>query len=197
MKIKVNRFLFLVMFFSLLSCAKDDKLKKAPLGCDSSNTVFNQLYTNLTNTSPNQNSITMDCETHSYTFEITSSKTICKIGYQSLASFNQTPYLIELYDSTSNTLLYSGNHTYSSTSTSYISVTPITLVVGHSYTIRRTQTNWVGNIGNTIGRVVYSPTSSITFPVTSGVLKITGSSFYGAGGPSYNWALPYIDIVFQ
>lgn len=139
----------------------------------------------------------MDAETHTYSFEVSSPKTICMIGYQSLPSFNQTPYLIEVYDSTSNTLLYNGNHIFSPNSTSYYSITPIALVVGHSYTIRRIQTNWAGNIGNTIGRVVHSSTASITLPATFGDLTITGSSFYGTGGPHYNWGVPYIDIVFE
>lgn len=197
MKTRSSHLLFCIMLFSLVSCKKDAELKKLPVGCDSSNSVFNQLYTNLVSISPNQNSITMDTETHSFSFEVSSAKTICKIGYQSLLSFNQTPYLIEVYDSTSNTLLYSGNHIFSPTSTSYISITPIALIVGHSYTIRRIQTNWAGNIGNTIGRLVHSSNANITLPVTFGVLTITGSSFYGNGGPQYNWAIPYIDIVFQ
>lgn len=197
MKTKANHFLFCILSFLLISCEKDEELKKLPLGCDSSNSVFNQLYTNLVSISPNQNSITLDLETHSYSFEVSSAKTICKIGYQSLPSFNQTPYLIEVYDSTSNTLLYNGNHLFSPNSTSYISITPIALTVGHSYTIRRIQTNWVGNIGNTIGRLVHSSTPSISLPVTFGDLTITSSSFYGTGGPNNNWAIPYIDIVFQ
>ncbi|MES2396495.1 MAG: hypothetical protein V4549_10855 [Bacteroidota bacterium] len=197
MKTKANHFLFCILFFSLISCKKDVVIKKLPVGCDPSNSVFNQLYTNLVSISPNQNSITMDLETHTYSFEVSSAKTICMIGYQSLPSFSQTPYLIEVFDSTSNTLLYNGNHIFSPNSTSYYSITPIALVVGHSYTIRRIQTNWAGNIGNTIGRLVHSSAGNIAFPVTFGDLKITGSSSYGTGGPHYNWGLPYIDIVFE
>jgi hypothetical protein len=195
MKIKASHFLLFALFFSLLSCEKDEPLNKLPVACNSSNSVFNQLYNNLVHISPNQNEVTMDSEIHSYSFEVSSSKTICKIGYQSLPTFYQTPYVIEIYDSTSNTLLYNGSHTFSYSFTSYVPITPITLIVGHSYTIRRIQTNWGGTIVNTIGRLVHDPNGNITFPVTFGVLTITGSSF--GYSDTYNWAIPYIDIVFQ
>ncbi|MBC5834890.1 hypothetical protein G6N05_10595 [Flavobacterium sp. F372] len=140
-----------------------------------------------------QDVTTMDLVTHSYTFEVSSNKTICSIGYKSLPTFNTTPYAMEIYDNTASTVLYSGSHTFSSTATSYVAITPIQVVVGHSYTIKRIQTNWGSNIGNTIGRLV----RNLNFPVTFGNLKITGSSFYGTGVPLNDWAIPYIDIVFE
>lgn len=199
MKFKLINLLFCFIVPLIISCTDedDDVILNTTLQCDSSNTTFNQLYTNLVNTAPNLDETTMDLETHSYTFEVTSNKTICSIGYQSLPTFNTTPYLMEIYDNTSSTALYSGSHTFSSTATSYVSITPIQVVVGHSYTIKRIQTNWGGNITNTIGRLVRNPGVDLSFPITLGDLKITGSSFYGTGGPADNWALPYIDIVFQ
>lgn len=194
MKFKLVCLLICLMTPIFIGCDKDEEtIVNNSLQCDSSNTTFNQLYNNLANTSPNQDQTTMDLETHTYTFEVLADKTICKIGYQSLPTFNSTPYLIEIYDNTSSSLLYSGSNTFSSTSTSYVSITPIQIVVGHSYTIKRIQTNWNGKIGNTIGRLV---SGSLSFPVTFGDLKITGSSFYGTGGPADNWGIPYIDIVF-
>ncbi|MFT3795663.1 hypothetical protein [Flavobacterium sp.] len=38
-------------------------------GCDSSNTIFNQLYANVRSIAPNTEYITMDSELHSYSFE--------------------------------------------------------------------------------------------------------------------------------
>lgn len=198
MKFKLAYLLICVMTLIFIGCNKDDeKIVNAPTQCDSSNTTFNQLYNNLVNTSPYQNQTTMDLETHSYIFEVLSNKTICKIGYQSLPTFNTTPYLIEIYDNTLSSIIYSGSNTFSSTSTSYISITPIQVLAGHSYTIKRIQTNWGSNIANTIGRLVADSNVDINFPVMFGDLKITGSSFYGTGGPADNWALPYIDIVFE
>lgn len=199
MKFKFIKLLVCFIVPLLISCTDEDdeSVVNNPLQCDSSNTTFNQLYINLVNTTPNFDEVTIDLETHSYTFEVLSNKTICSIGYQSLPTFNTTPYLMEIYDNTTSTLLYSGSHTFSSTATSYVSITPIQVVVGHSYTIKRIQTNWGTNIGNTIGRRVGNTNVNLSFPITLGDLKITGSSFYGTGGPTDNWALPYIDIVFQ
>lgn len=199
MKFKFIKLLVCFIIPLLISCTDEDdeSVVNNPLQCDSSNTTFNQLYTNLVAISPNQDQTTMDLETHSYTFEVLSNKTICSIGYQSLPTFNTTPYVIEIYDNTSSSVLYSGSHTFSSAATSYVSITPIQVVVGHSYTIKRIQTNWGSDIANTIGRLVRNPSVDLTFPITFGDLKITSSSFYGTGGPADNWALPYIDIVFQ
>jgi len=197
MKFKIIPLLFCFVSLTFTACNKDEDTNTTnnnPLECDSSNTTFNQLYNSLVNTAPNQDLTTMDAEIHSYTFEVLSNKTACKIGYQSLPTFNTTPYLIEIFDNTSSTLIYSDSNTFSSASTSYVSITPVQLLVGHSYTIKRIQTNWNGNIENVIGRLV---NGNLTFPVTFEDLKIISSSFYGGGGPIDNWGVPYIDIVFQ
>jgi hypothetical protein len=185
------------ILIGLISCTNDDDNNNSAeeAVCDSSNTIFSQLYNDLSISSSNQDEITMDTEAHSYDFEVSQNKFICQIGYQSLTFFDSTPYLIEVYDNTSSTLLYSDNHIFSSTATSYITITPIQVEVGHSYTIRRIQTNWNGNIVNTIGRIIYG---NSTFPSTFGELTITSSSFYGGGNPGNDfWGIPYIDIVFQ
>jgi len=187
--------LLLVSIFS--GCKKSGDSKEIEIACDTSNTVFHQLYSNLVNTSPNLDDVTFDLETHSYTFEVTAPATICTVGYQSLPNFNTTPYLIEIVNNTSGVTEYSGSHLFSATTTSYVAINPVVLVVGDSYTIRRIQTNWNGNIVNTIGRLVYNPNGNLNFPIVNGILKITGSSFYGTGGPDNNWSLPFIDIVFQ
>jgi len=193
MKFKSGYLLFIIIVLIFTGCNKDNKNISKITECDTSNTTFNQLYNTLVNTAPNQNRITMDLETHSYTFEVLTEQKICKIGYQSLSTFNTTPYLFEISDNTSSTLLYSGSHTFSSLTTSYVSIPPVQLIVGHSYTIKRIQKNWNGNIVNTIGRLVEG---NLIFPSTFGALKITGSSFYGTGGPLDNEIIPYIDIVF-
>ncbi|WP_412983922.1 hypothetical protein [Pontimicrobium sp. IMCC45349] len=184
------------ILIGLISCTNDDDNNnfQEEAICDSSNTSFNQLYNDLSASTSIQDEITMDLETHSYDFEVLESKTICQIGYQSLQNFNSTPYLIEIFDNTSSTLLYSDSHIFSSSDTEYVSITPIQVEVGHLYTIKRIQTNWNGNISNTIGRLI---SGNLSFPNTYGELTITSSSFYGTGGPLDDWGIPYIDIVFQ
>lgn len=185
------------ILIGLISCTNDDdnnNLDEEAI-CDSTNTIFSQLYNDLSSTSSNIEETTMDTETHSYNFEVSENKIICQIGYQSLPSFSSTPYLIEVYDNTSNTLLYSDNHIFSSISTDYISIMPIQILVGHSYTIRRTQNNSGNNVANLIGRIIYG---NSTFPNNFEELTITSSSFYGGGNPGNDfWGIPYIDIVFQ
>lgn len=191
-----NSIIICFLMLLLSACNKDKEDATARQQCDDSNTTFNQLYNNLANSPSNKDKITMDAETHSYTFEVLTDKTICKIGYQSVPELKYTPYLIEIYDNTSNSLVYSISSIFSSTSTSYVSIPSVSLVVGHSYTIKRTQKNWKGNIGNTIGRLVYNTSWKLSFPIILDDLKITGSSFYGGGGPMNDFGIPYIDIVF-
>jgi len=182
------------LLFSL-GCQVDDEMDEEiqTLLCDSSNTTFNQLYTSLVTSADSGTTASLDLVTHSYTFGVTSNKVICKVGYQSVPAMSSTPYLIEIYDNTSATTLYSENHTFSSTATSYVTIIPTVIQTGHSYTIKRSQNNFGGNIVNTIGRRI----TNTTFPVVYGDLKITGSSYYGTGGPLNNSSIPYIDIVFE
>ncbi len=162
----------------------DDSDLETEAICDYSNTSFNPLYNNLVNSSSNQDETTIDLETHSLNFEVSENKIICGIGYQSLTFFDTTPYLIEIYDNTSNTLLYSDSHIFSYSSTSYISTTPIDIEIDHSYAIKRIQLDWNGNIGNTIGRIVHG---NLNLPKTLGELTITGTSFYETEGPIDNY----------
>ena len=71
----------------------------------------------------------------------------------------------------------------------------INLVAGTSYTIKRIQTNWGNNIGNTIGRL--ATTNTMSFPYTYGIMTITGSNFHQNGGPAIDFGVPYIDIIFK
>lgn len=186
---------FLLVVFFFTSCKKDNVTPRS--ACDSSNTPFKQIYTDLTATQGATDDVTMDLETHEYTFNVTSSATICQLGYQSLPSFNSTPYLIEIFNNTTNQIVYSGSHTFSSGATEYVAITPTALVSGESYTIRRIQTQWNGNIVNTIGRLAHIQGGTLSFPLSEGILNITGSSMYGTGGPAIDYALPFIDLVFE
>ena len=160
-------------------------------------TDFQNLYATVTALPGHSNVVTYDSEVHSYTFELFTTKTVCSIGYQSQPAIAAVPYVIEIFNNTTSTLVYSGSHVFSSASTSYVSIPSLTLNAGDSYTIRRIQTNWTPNIGNTIGRLVKNTPGNVTFPQISGNMKITGSKFYQNAGTQLNWAIPFIDIVFQ
>ncbi len=114
---------------------------------------------------------------------------------QHFIATNTQPYLIEIYDSATNTLLYSCSHIFSPTSTSYISINPIVLNVGNSYTIKRTQTI-ATSVLDLICRVIINLNQQIGFPITFGSMKITSSSFNNPFSAP-NAILPYIDIVFE
>jgi hypothetical protein len=200
---KIARILFLSTL--IVSCDKTDDEPVVVTKCDSTNTDFKQLYNQtvaLTSPVPNQDNVTYDSEIHSYTFEVTSSKRICSVGYQSQPALSSTPYKIEVWDETPSTPLLVGtlSATFSSTTTSYVAFpTAIPLTVGNNYKIKRIQTNWGTNIGNTIGRMVHTVTGAplSAFPYTFGSLKITGSSLYQNAGTMTDWAIPFIDIVFE
>ena len=176
----------------ILGCSDSNNETQQAAVCDSLNTEFQQLYNQLIVT--NTDEITMDTEIHAYTFEVTSQKNICSIGYESLPAMATIPYRIEIYDNTTSTLLYAGDNVFSSSVTSYLSVGSIPLVVGNSYTVKRIQTNWGNNIGNTVGRVVTNFSTNFTFPLTFGDFIITGAQF---DGNNYDSLIPYIDIVFE
>ena len=192
------------VLFILISALAFTACKKAaestPSKGTSSNTDFDHLYHTLLSTSGYSEETTMDAEVHAYSFDVSAPRSITKVGYQSLPGFNTTPYLIEIYDSTTAALLYSGYHTFSYTATSYDAIPPVAVAPGHNYVVRRIQTNWAGDIGNTIGKLAIHRTANdvipIPFPQSYGNLIVTGSVFYGTGGPIYNYELPYIDLVF-
>ncbi len=166
--------------------------------CSSSNTVFNQLYNNqLSNNTDYQDVNSVDLEIHSYTFNVSSAQTICKIGYQGNAAAT-SPYTIRIRNAANNQIIYTGSFTFSNTQTSYVNVGPIALQPGINYKIER-ELNSQSNFANLTGRIMRrdSAVSNVSFPITNGVLTITSSSFSGMGGPIVDAYLPYIDIVFQ
>ena len=189
--------LIVIIGLSIASCSTPPTPTPPAPPCVTTGTDFQQLYNTVTTTAGHSNVVTYDSEVHSYTFHLFTSKTVCSIGYQSQPAIAATPYLIEIYNNTTSTLVYTGSHVFSSASTSYVTIPSVTLTAGDSYTIRRIQTNWGTNIGNTIGRLVKNNSGNVAFPQVYGNMKITGSSFYQNAGTQTNWAIPYIDIVFQ
>ncbi len=169
--------------------------------CNTTNTPFQQLFQQVKTANPKfLDHDFIDLATHEYTFNVAADKTICSIGYQGNANLNagNIAYTIEIYNNTKSTLVYSGNHVFGSASTSYKPITGVSLTAGNSYTIRRIASNSIGNIANTMGRILSFTPASGGFPATFGELTITSSDFYdGIGKPIPNAGIPYIDIVFE
>lgn len=198
MKIKLA--LLLCIASTLTACKKEHNKKPDPT-CDSSNTKFNQLF-NLQLSLPLMNdSITIDSYTHQYTFKVSNDEVLCQIGYQAYPGMDTLPYTFELFDSTTNSLVYSGNHLLSSLTTTYVPIVPVNLIAGHKYTISRIQPNDIGNPANLTGRLAligFQVANQLSFPINNNGITILSTDFVGGiSGSHENCALPYIDLVFQ
>ena len=198
MKIKLA---LLLCIATLLTACKKEHNKKPDPTCDSSNTKFNQLF-NLQLSLPLMNdSITIDSYTHQYTFKVSNDEVLCQIGYQAYPGMDTLPYTFELFDSTTNSLVYSGNHLLSSLTTTYVPIVPVNLIAGHKYTISRIQPNDIGNPANLTGRLAligFQVANQLSFPINNNGITILSTDFVGGiSGSHENCALPYIDLVFQ
>ena len=204
MKTTVKKIALLFLFGALiLSCTPATSPANPPpstLACSSANTSFQQLYANML-TIPNYlNAVSYDTEVHEYQFKMNANVSICSIGYQSQTAIASVPYKMEILDA-SNVVLYSGNLIFSSATTSYVPITPVPIVAGQIYTMRRTMPLAAagGNFGNVIGRLVILPGALTSFPQTFGAMTITGSSFYqqvASGSPLTNRGVPFIDFSY-
>ena len=188
-----KRIVILLSVFSIVGCGDDEK----PIPCDITSSEFQTIFQSMIN-SGHTDEVTYDTEIHEYTFTLSANREVCEIGYQSQPAISSTPYLIEILDNSNATTIYSNNHTFSSTTTSY--VTPAVIVnlqSGVSYTVRRKiLLNDAGNqFGNIIGRIASN--SPMSFPYANGVMAITGADFYQNGGPLTNLGIPYIDLILR
>jgi len=189
--------ILIIIGLTIVSCSTGTSPVPVP-PCNSTNTIFNQLYTNVVALPGHQNTNTFDTEIHEYTFTLSQTKTICSIGYQSQPAIAATPYLMEIVDNNTNTVIYSGNHVFSSANTSYVSITPTLIVANQSYTVRRTilLINAGNQFANIIGRVVNQPGALVSFPQSFGIMTITSANFYQNGGPLVNMGIPYIAFAY-
>jgi len=175
-----------------LSCTqKKDDLVECNPNYSEFKSVFNAMLT-----SGHSDIVTMDSEVHEYTFNLVNAREVCMIGYQSVSGMESTPYLIQIIDNSTNSIIYGQSSVFSSTETAYIlPSTPVYLQTGVDYTIKRTQTDWGTNIGNTIGRLARK--DSMQFPYSLDGLTITTANFHQNGGPSVDFGIPFIDLVFK
>ena len=204
MKTTFKKTIFLFLFGLLIvSCTPATSPSNPPpstLACSSANTSFQQLYANVLTIPGYSNAVSYDTEVHEYQFKMNANVSICSIGYQSQTAIASVPYKMEILDA-SNLVLYSGNLVFSSGSTSYVSITPVPIVAGQIYTMRRTMllSAAAGNFGNIIGRLVNLPGALTSFPQTFGAMTITSASFYqqaASGSPLTNRGIPYIDFSY-
>lgn len=193
-QISKSKVSIIFLVFAIVSMFSIGCTPPPPPPCSTSNTLFQQIYSNVVATSGNLELTTMDSDIHGYDFTVSANKIICSIGYQSQPAVATQLYKIEIIDNTTSTTLYNTNSTFSSTATSYISVPNISVVPGHSYSIKRTITT--ANVIHTIGRLVTSSTYTLpSFPYTVGNLTITNAHFETVVPTDFG--IPFIDIVFQ
>jgi len=132
---------------------------------------------------------TMDLLTHEFTFTTSVDLQICGFGYQSQGI--SLLYNIELVDA-SNTIVYTGNHSFSDSAYDYVSVPPISLPPG-TFTLKRTITNST-SFSEVIGPITRGAgNTNPNFPISIGPnITVTAANFYGAGGPVPNYGVPNI-----
>lgn len=200
MKIQLILLSMLFSTFTLMNSGCTPTTPSPGTPCDTTNSKFKHLFDSLALLPPYLVDTTYDSEIHEYSFTVSSAQTLCKIGYESQAGLTG-PTIMELRDSTTNTTLFSMPCTFSTTTTSYVSVTSMpTLTPGKIYTIKRIIPNTSYSLFNQIiGRMLKSSTGSggITFPFSYNGLTIVGSKFYQNAGYQQDFGIPYIDIVFQ
>ena len=144
---RLNNFIWLLsILIIVLSCRKYE----VKSSCDHSSSSFQSIFQNMILNEYTDEAF-FDTEIHEYSFVLTEDKEVCEIGYQSQPAISSALYLIEIIDSTTGTIIYAGNHNFSSSETSFVAptstinspfaapvVSMIDLQSGVTYTLRRT-----------------------------------------------------------
>lgn len=164
--------------------------------CTESNELFQQ---ELLDWGENESDVyltyTMDARTHEYTFTPNFDTSLCSIGYQSYSE--EIPYLMELVDG-NGTVIFSEMIAFSSTEQSvHVLSSSIDLDSNETYTIRRTQNDYT--MGNEILGYTFLSRSwnELNFPFVFNDITVTGSNFYGGGGPILDMGIPFISLGFE
>lgn len=192
-----------------MSCVKEEP----KTSCDHSSSSFQSIFQSMI-LNEHSDEVFFDTEVHEYSFVLSEDKEVCEIGYQSQPELSSALYLIEIVDNTTGTIIYAGNHNFSSSETSFVTPTStinspfaaplastIDLQSGVTYTLRRSifLNNANGQFSNLIGRVARR--GEMSFPYTDGIMTLTSANFYqvtpSGGGSLMNYAVPYIDLIFK
>jgi len=194
--------LIIAIFFN---CSENDNSdNELTQLCEIDNSTFNQLYQDIMLDSSVFEDTQLDAEVHGYTFEVSTNKQICSIGYQSFVADPTTPYKIEIIDNSNGTQIYYGEHIFSQTEMSYIQLsTPIDILANSTYTIKRTQD---ASIGEVVGRAIEKHDNIQYYdilPHAFGDLTILSAGQQGYSNDTifpYSESLirlPLIDMVFM
>ena len=187
--------LFVLLFITLIIFTNCNDCEINDIYGAGATTEFQTIFQALVNDGY-EDRIFYDTEIHEYSFSLTQSKEVCKIGYQSYTDIKDRPYLIEIEDMATGAIIYSANHVFDSDKPSYVNTTSnVKLDANTIYTLRRIQMDWDPYISNTIGRVVRIDPPAL--PYSEGIMTITASNFYQNGGPLPNEGVPFIDLVLK
>lgn len=194
-KLNLVMLLLLTVTSSIFSCDDDDN--QMPKSCDTSNSLFKQLYNDIKSDSLVKEIASGDLEVHSYKFKVNSDKQLCSFGYQSFAKNTEALYKIEILDAADSSQVYFGKHNFSKDKMSYVEVdSVVSLKADKTYILKRifdTHEYFTYTIGNQL------TSSKDILPHKYKDLEILSSSFYDAKSTrSYDQRdnLPAIDIVF-
>lgn len=196
LKNTISYFMFIVFISSLTSCNNQSTVIQPAQGCNTTNTGFSSVYAQVLARPGSNEYVMMDLPTHQYTFSINANKTICKIGYQAEASFAAAgkSYEIKIVNAAGATI-YTGTHRFQSNAMDYQTITPVQLMAGQNYTIKRTPLNY-STVREMTGTLIEYQ-QPFSFPVSANGFTIVKAEF---GDPSFWYAgfgIPKIDIVFQ
>ena len=178
----------------------------ASVACQQSNTPFQTAYALAAASPPVPggsllDEVSLDAAVHEYRFTPRVNMTVCSVGYQAVpallaaAPAGAKPYRIELRPLGSATLLYQGDHAFATGSLTHeLLPTPITLLAGQAYVLRRTVSNPYGDAVHTIGRLL----RDAALPVQTPELTLHSAYAKNPGGPPLDGAfLPFIDFGVQ
>ncbi|MFD2908809.1 hypothetical protein ACFSX9_08670 [Flavobacterium ardleyense] len=189
---------------SLLLCLIVSSFTSCDNDNDPTNNVCDETYLSLAGsnvfTTANGYELeeTMDLLTHEYTMIVNASGEICSIGYQNAAAYIGT-YEMEVENMTTNVTV-TETLSFSQTAIEYKPLAvPLVLNAGDTIAVRRTFTNTYTSADEIIGNLYRHPGfAPIVFPIALNPnATLIGTSFYGTGGPSNDFAIPVIGVGFK
>ncbi len=130
---------------------------------------------------------TLDLVNHTYKFSMSTDGEICSIGYQGA---NDLPYRIEIINSSDN-VIYEGNHTFSTLTQEYVSITPVQINANEIYSINRYKENG-STASDLIGYGLTNFSPGYNFPIVLGEFTITETM-----NNDTTWYIPFITFGFE
>ena len=185
------------------SAGPEPAVPYVPPPCVTTNTDFQNLIATVKSSDPAVvDIVSVDLLVHEYTFKVSKPKEICSIGYQGNVNMfsNNLPYQIQLVNASGQNVMSTPNNIVFDNKITDYKGNRGTLTPGNLYTLRRLipANGFLNDLGNTTGRILKIANTTVTFPITSGDMTIVSSNFYDTTGGNFNnYAIPFIDIVFE